>query len=124
MEAVSTQEGPQSPFHYLHPFYFLGGNSYGLRAGSNEREQDQEEQHSDLDYGQNENRRDHCDDQAETRINLYFDVDVPGLGMDVDGERATSVTVIVETGPDDLVHITVTDADQDPGGVGDAPRIW
>ena len=62
--------------------------------------------------------------QAETRTTLAFDVDVPGMGMGVDGEPATSVTVTVETEPYDPVHITVTEANRDPGRVGAAPQIW
>lgn len=37
--------------------------------------------------------------------------------MGVGGEPATTVTVTVENGSDDPVHITVTDANQDPVGL-------
>lgn len=62
--------------------------------------------------------------QAGTRTRLAFDVEIPGLAMGTDGEPVRTVTVKLETGPDDPVHITVTDQTPDSTGVGATPRIW
>ena len=61
---------------------------------------------------------------AQTRTSLDFDVTIPGAGMGVDGDPATTVTVSVETQLDAPVRIVVSDDPREPGGTGAAPRIW
>lgn len=60
---------------------------------------------------------------AETRLTLNFDIEIPSVGLRVDGEPTISVTVMLETRTDNAVHITMTDDGQDSTGIGTAPRI-